>query len=114
MINKKVQVNIPNATLIPIIAEELSKGKLVKFAPKGKSMLPLLREGYDTVTLRSISEPLKKYDIGLYQRKNGQYVLHRIVKVGDNITCVGDNQYLLETGLLSSQFIGVVCEFSRG
>ena len=40
-------------------------------------MLPMLREGKDSVVLSKISEPLRKYDVVLYQRRNGQYVLIR-------------------------------------
>ena len=77
-------------------------------------MLPMLRQGKDTVRLSPITRPLKKYDLPLYQRENGQYVLHRIVKVGETYTCVGDNQFELETGLKPEQMIAVVTAFSRG
>ena len=113
MLNEKIKINVPNTTLAPIIEQQLCEGKKVRFAPKGTSMLPLLREGRDTVTLCAITKPLKKYDVGFYKRQNGQYVLHRIVKVKDTISCIGDNQFTLENGLSASQFIGIVCEFSR-
>ncbi|MBE6750632.1 MAG: hypothetical protein E7560_05665 [Ruminococcaceae bacterium] len=113
MSNEKIQLNVPSASLVPLIEEQLSEGKTVKFAPKGTSMLPLLREGRDTVTLCAINRPLEKYDIGFYRRQNGQYVLHRIVDIKDTVTCCGDGQFWLEKGLLPSQFIGVVCAFSR-
>ena len=114
MMDDKTVLNVPAELLAPIIEEQLSSGRSVRFAPKGKSMLPMIREGRDTVTLSAIEGPLKKYDIGFYRRANGQYVLHRIVKIADTVTCVGDNQFILERGLLPSQFIGVVTAFSRG
>ena len=110
---EKTQINIPAATLAPIIEEQLREGKTVRFAPKGRSMLPMIREGRDTVTLCAVDRPLKKYDIGFYRRRDGQYVLHRIVKTGESITCIGDGQYVYERGLSKDLFIGVVCEFSR-
>ena len=59
----------------------------------GDSMMPLLREGIDTVTVVPVTKPLKKLDLPLYKRPSGQYVLHRIIGVRKNhyIIC-GDNR----------------------
>ena len=46
-------------------------------------MLPLLREGVDSVML-SLAEEIKKYDMVLYQRDDGQFVLHRVVGIEDS------------------------------
>ena len=99
---------------MPVILEWLATGKSVRFAPRGVSMLPMLRQGIDSVVISPLPEKLKKYDLPLYQRSNGQYVLHRIVKVGDTYTCIGDNQFVLEKGLTHEQMIGVVTRFYRG
>ena len=99
---------------MPIFREQLASGHSVRFSPKGVSMLPMLRQGIDTVVLSPLPEKLKKYDIPLYQRDNGKYVLHRIVKVGQTYTCIGDNQYKKEPGLRRNQMIAVVTAFSRG
>ena len=100
--------------LMPVFRERLSAGQSVRFMPQGTSMLPMIRQGIDSVVISALPEKLKKYDIPLYQRENGQYVLHRIVEVGDTYTCVGDNQFVLERGLKSEQMIAVVTSFSRG
>lgn len=100
--------------LMPLIREGLSMGKTVCFAPRGMSMLPMLRQGRDTVTLTAVTGKLKKYDLPLYVRDDGAYVLHRIVAVGENYSCIGDNQYLVEKGVRQDQLIGVVCGFNRG
>lgn len=99
--------------LMPLIRERLAAGQSVRFSPKGVSMLPMLRQGRDTVTLSPITGGLKKYDLVLYQRKSGKYVLHRIVGVGNNYTCSGDNQVVLEKGLQPEQMIALVTAFSR-
>ena len=99
--------------LMPLIRERLASGQRVKFSPRGVSMLPMLRQGRDTVTLSPLPETLKKYDLPLYRRANGQYVLHRIVKVGETYTCVGDNQFVYETGLEHGQMIALVSGFAR-
>ena len=100
--------------LMPVIRERLSAGCSVQFFPKGTSMLPMLRQGKDSVVLSPLPEQLKKYDLPLYRRDNGQYVLHRIVAVGATYTCIGDNQVVKETGLRREQMIGLVTAFSRG
>ena len=100
--------------LMPLIREQLKAGQSVRFSPRGTSMLPMLRQGRDSVVLSPLPERLKKYDIPLYQRKNGQYVLHRIVKTGEVYTCDGDNQTLLESGISREQMIGIVTAFYRG
>ena len=99
--------------LVPIFKEQLAAGKSVRFSPKGISMLPMLREGKDTVTLSAAPVRLKKYDIPLYQRNDGKYILHRIVAAGDDYTCVGDNQFVYEKGIRPDQIIAVVTAFSR-
>lgn len=102
------------AELAALMQESLNAGQTVRFSPKGVSMLPMLRQGKDTVTLSPITGPLKKYDIPLYRRDDGAYILHRIVKADDTYTCIGDNQYILETGIRQDQLIAVVTAFSRG
>ena len=99
--------------LMPLIQERLAAGKSVRFGPRGISMLPMLRQGRDKVVLSPVTGPLKKYDLPLYRRDNGQFVLHRIVKVGDSYTCIGDNQYVLECGVRQDQIIAVVTAFTR-
>lgn len=98
---------------MPLIRERLAKGVTVQFKPKGTSMRPMLRQGIDSVVLAPLPEKLKKYDLPLYQRDNGQYVLHRIVEVGDTYTCIGDNQYEYEHGVRHDQMIGLVTGFYR-
>lgn len=99
--------------VITLIREQLAAGQSVTFSPRGTSMLPFLCEGRDTVTLSSPPEKLKKYDVALYQRKNGQYVLHRVVGVKGKYTFLGDNQFALEKGIDESQIIAVCSSFVR-
>jgi len=107
--NKRIDLD----SLMPIMREQLAGGNSVTFSPRGVSMLPMLRQGRDTVKLSPIKGKLKKYDLPLYRRDNGKYVLHRIVSVKNGITCVGDNQFALEYGLREDQMIAVVTSFTR-
>ena len=99
--------------MMPLIREKLVENQSVQLSPVGISMLPMLRQGRDCVILKPVSGRLKKYDIPLYQRDDGHYVLHRIVKVGDTYTCIGDNQFCKETGVRQDQLIAVVAAFTR-
>ena len=100
-------------TIMPLIKERLATGESVQFTPRGISMRPMLEGGRDQVILSPLPEKLKKYDLPLYQRDNGQYVLHRIVKVGKTYTCIGDNQYTYEPGVRPDQMIALATGFVR-
>ena len=82
--------------------------------PVGSSMLPLIRERIDTVRLEKPNGRCKKYDVIMYQRRNGIYVLHRIIAVKDDsyVLC-GDNQSFLEHGVTDDMIIGVMTGFYR-
>lgn len=95
---------------IEVIKEILESGGEFKIYPRGKSMLPLIVEGEDSVVLVKATERLKKNDIAFYKRDNGQFVLHRVVKAmpdGSYVMC-GDNQTYLEKGITDSHVIGVL------
>lgn len=100
--------------LLPRIRQTIAQGRTIAIGPKGTSMLPLIRQGIDFVELSALPDKLKKYDLPLYQRPDGQYVLHRIVKAEDTYTCIGDNQYRLEIGVTHDQLIAVVTAIYRG
>lgn len=99
---------------MPLIREVLDAGKSVRILPRGTSMLPMLRQGKDSVVLSPLPPQLKKYDLPLYQRENGKYVLHRIIGAGDTYVCMGDNQFIKESGVKHEQMIAVVTAFTRG
>ena len=102
--------------LVPLITEVIGEGGEFRLFPKGTSMRPLIRQGIDAVALVSLDRKPKKGDVLLYQRENGQYVLHRLMRVEkDGSLCFcGDNQRLLEHGLAREQVVAVVAAFFRG
>ena len=107
------EVEIPLEQLLPVMEMQLKAGKNVRFSPMGVSMRPMLRQRRDSVVLSPVSGPLHKYDLPLYRRDNGQFVLHRIIKAGETCTCMGDNQFVPEPGIRQDQIIGVVTSFYR-
>ena len=93
---------------VPLMQESLNRGQEVFFSPSGVSMLPTLKEGRDTVVLRAPSSHLRKYDIALFRRQNGQYVLHRVVKSrGGVYTFMGDAQHFREEGIDHSRIVAL-------
>lgn len=102
------------ASLSPLIEEILKNGGAATLTVTGSSMRPMLRHQVSRVRLVPVTE-LKRGDLPLYRRDNGQYVLHRIVDVNADgtFTCCGDNQWHLEKGLRREQMIAVVDRFSR-
>ena len=81
--------------------------------PKGTSMLPLLRQGIDTIKVIKPTSPFKKYDVILFKRKDGSYVLHRIIKVKKNcLYLCGDNQVIKEK-VMYDQVIGLMEGYFR-
>lgn len=75
-------------------ARELRAGHPVIAQTVGDSMEPLLRQGETQVVLMPLSGALKRGDLPLYQRPDGQYVLHRVVAVRQGVYYTrGDNRY---------------------
>ncbi len=100
--------------LLPRMEEAFAKDESIRIIPNGDSMLPMLRPGVDSVTLSAVPERLRKYDLPLYRRKGGQFVLHRIVKVGPTTyTCIGDNQIAFERGVRHEQMVALVTSFCK-
>ena len=109
----KKSVHATMESLVPLFQERLAAGQQVRFSPMGTSMLPMLRESRDSVVLSPPPEHLRKYDLPLYRRDSGAYVLHRVTGVGETYTCIGDNQFVYETGVRRDQIIAVVTGFRR-
>lgn len=101
--------------ILPLMKERLAAGQSVEFSPHGVSMLPMLREGRDSVILSRKEGRLKKYDIPLCRRADGSYVLHRVVAVGEeDYTLLGDNQFIPEKGVRDEEVIAVLTAYRRG
>lgn len=101
--------------LAPIITEITDAGNDVTITVTGNSMRPLWYHTKNNVTLTGCNpNTLKKGDIPLYRRPDGQYVLHRIIKVNeDSFDLVGDGQYVVEYGLKKSRVIAVTKAFTK-
>lgn len=80
----------------------------------GSSMNPFLAHGRDTVYLSRLTRPVRRGDMLLYRRENGNYVLHRVYKAGpESLTMIGDAQTVLESGIRREQVIAIVTRVER-
>lgn len=78
----------------------------------GCSMYPLLYNHRDSVYIEKADE-YKKYDVALFERADGQLVLHRILSIKDGVYYFsGDNDLVIEK-VREQQLIGKMTEFSR-
>ncbi len=80
----------------------------------GWSMYPMLRNRRDRIVVLPIGrDRLKKYDLPLYRRPDGKYILHRIIDVRDGLYVIrGDNTYVKEY-IPDEWILGYVSEFYR-
>ena len=105
---KNVQ-DMPLEELWPLIEEVFAAGGRFRLFPRGTSMLPLIHPNVDSVLIET-PQNITRYDILLYRRKNGQFVLHRLMKIEeDSLTMCGDNQYYLEKGIARDAVLARVC-----
>lgn len=95
-------------------AELERTGQLI-YTTVGTSMRPFIRSQEDLVVIqRRPDTRYGKWDAVLYRRDSGQYVLHRIVKVGpQGYTMCGDNRANLEHGIRDDQILGVLTAVIR-
>lgn len=100
--------------IFPLIEEGIKNNGKFRFYPKGKSMLPLLVEGEDSVVFIS-PDNIKKYDMILYRRVNNGYVLHRVIGIrNEEYLLCGDNQCEIEKGIKKEQILAKVECFYKG
>ncbi|MGN1195080.1 MAG: nucleotidyltransferase family protein [Acutalibacteraceae bacterium] len=100
--------------VIKAICKRLESGKTAELTVTGSSMTPFLVPERDKVELGIIkSEPLVG-DVVLYRRKNGAYVLHRVVKRDKKgLYFAGDSQTFIEGPIEKQQLIAVCVSFYR-
>ena len=92
-----------------VIAEQ---GRLI-YTAEGDSMFPLIRPR-DLLVIDAVKKPLAVNDVPLYKRDNGQYVMHRIVKIErGKYVMKGDNRSECEKGIRDRHIIGVLTAVIR-
>lgn len=97
-----------------LILELLAEGKEVPLTITGSSMLPFLVSGRDIILLSPIKKEVRRGDIILFRRDNGQFVVHRIRHYREEgYYFLGDAQQVLEGPIDRKQLLGVVTRVKR-
>ena len=108
------RVAIPMEELMPLLQLQMETAGSANLNVTGWSMMPMLHNRRDSVVIRPVKGRQEKGDLILYQRANGRYVLHRILRVKrEGYVCCGDNQFFTEK-VADEQLLAVVTEFTRG
>ena len=95
-------------------AQELAAHGSCLFPTVGDSMRPLLKTGETLAAVQKLTTPPNKYDVLLYHRPNGQYVLHRVIKrTPDGCVTCGDARRTPEQVPLAWA-VGVMTGYYRG
>ncbi|MGN0468822.1 MAG: nucleotidyltransferase family protein [Acutalibacteraceae bacterium] len=99
---------ISDSETVRLMEKEIALGKQVKLIVTGHSMTPFLADGRDEVLLEKMKEKPRVGDIVFYRRKNGRFILHRVVKIKENcFYAVGDAQSIKEGPIENKQIIAV-------
>ncbi|MBQ9965591.1 MAG: S24/S26 family peptidase [Clostridia bacterium] len=108
-------VNMSMQDLSPLISSCVESGKEVVLTVTGNSMRPFIKDKRDQVILiKADKENLQVNDVPLYRRRNGKYVLHRLVKIENGkYTMLGDAQVRLEPGIEPDQIVAIAKGFIR-
>lgn len=99
----------------PIFRAVLESGGTFTLKPRGNSMRPTIIPGRDGVSIVRLEGEAQLYDILLYKRQDGSFVLHRVAAVEKDgtFTMCGDYQVILERGIRREDVVGVVTAIHR-
>lgn len=99
--------------IVTLAIPVLEEGRSVKFTVVGNSMYPIFRSEREKVTVKK-ADKVKKRDVILYRRDDGDYVLHRVVGKGsEGFKLCGDNQIAVEYPVREENVIAVMTSFER-
>ncbi|MEE1087299.1 MAG: S24/S26 family peptidase [Schaedlerella sp.] len=99
---------------LSVLKELVEEGKEVSMLIAGSSMSPFLGHERDYIYFRKPEAPIRRGDMVFYQRRNGQYIMHRVWKVKDGqYYMVGDAQTEIEGSLERDQIFAVITKVKR-
>lgn len=102
------------AELEPVMLEVLNSGNEFTLKTRGISMTPMLSDGNDEVVLVKPDGELKPYDVALFKRADGHFVLHRVVgKDSRGYIFRGDNQIVNEHCVTDGMIIAVMTAYVK-
>ena len=105
---------IDTQAYLTVLRELVEDGNSVSLNVSGMGMFPFLEHERDTVYFETPKHKFAKGGYCIFQRRNGQYVMHRIYKVkGDEYYIVGDAQRVIEEPVQKDQIFAIVTQVKR-
>lgn len=99
---------------VSVLRKLVEEGREVSLLVSGSSMSPFLAHQRDYIYFKKPDRELRKGDMVFYQRRTGQYVMHRIWKVkNDQYYMVGDAQKEIEGPLDRDQIFALITKVQR-
>ena len=99
---------------VSVLKGLVEEGKEVSMLIAGTSMTPFLGHERDYIFFKTPDRELRKGDMVFYQRRSGQYVMHRIYKIeGGKYYMVGDAQTEIEGPLEREQIFAIITKVQR-
>ena len=99
---------------IRYIKEALKSNATVPLTVTGSSMMPLLKPQRDIVWLEKCDVgQIKKGDILLFERENGKPVLHRVIKIRNDVLIMNGDALSWAEQIEKTQVIACVKNFER-
>ncbi|MGN1030935.1 MAG: S24/S26 family peptidase [Butyricicoccaceae bacterium] len=110
---------VDNADYLGAVREIVQQGEQVSVTLSGNSMSPFLIHGRDRIVIAPITEPLRRGDMAIFQRRDGKYIMHRICRIRrgkqgqEQYYFVGDAQKVIEGPIQRDQIFGVIPQVFR-
>ena len=118
LLSEQPEKQVDTGQYLSALCELIDQGHEVSIPVAGSSMTPFLGDKRDQVFVKAPERPVRRGDIVLYRRRNGDFVLHRVYRVrgsGENETfdVIGDAQDIIERGIGREQVTAVVTRARR-
>ena len=99
---------------VSVLRDLVEEGREAGMTIAGNSMSPFLIHERDYICFRKPERDLKKGDMVFYQRRNGQFIMHRICKAApEGCYIVGDAQTEIEGPVAREQIFAVITRVRR-
>ena len=109
-----MNVDVDTREYVSVLKEMVEQGMEVSMPVSGTSMEPFLIHKRDRIYFRKPEGPIRKGDMVFYQRKTGNYVMHRVMKVRDHqYYLAGDHQTFLEGPIEEKQIFAKIVSVER-
>lgn len=99
---------------ISMLRQLVNEGRDVSLLVSGSSMAPFICHHRDTIYFGKPNRPLRRGDMVFFQRDDGQFVMHRILRVRpEGYYIIGDNQTEVEGPVRRDQIFAIVKQVTR-